>query len=210
MQVHGRAGGGPVIQDYDRRGQSPISSRVMDLPATIVEAATPPPRRRLRQALAILVFQTVAGAFFVIDAVADVELSPTALLSRLSWLESVVATALIAAIVLGARLTRQLFAEATERERVIAIARGALAEVIAARFAEWRLSSAETDVALFALKGCSIAEIAAMRGSAEGTVRSQLSQVYAKAGVSSQTMFVALFVEELLGIDQPAPCPRAM
>ena len=102
---------------------------------------------------------------------------------------------------LSARLARQLFLEAIERERVIAIARGALAEVIAARFAEWRLSAAETDVALFALKGCSITEIAALRGSAEGTVRSQLSQVYAKAGVTSQTMFVALFVEELLGVD---------
>jgi len=173
----------------------------MDVPATIVEAERTPPTRRLPHALAILVFQAVAGAFFVIDAITDAELSPTAVLSRLSWLEIVVAVALVAAIVMGARLARQLFLEAIERERVIAIARGALAEVIAARFAEWRLSAAETDVALFALKGCSITEIAALRGSAEGTVRSQLSQVYAKAGVTSQTMFVALFVEELLGVD---------
>ena len=173
----------------------------MDIPTTIVEAERAPSRRRPRHALAILVFQAVAGAFFVIDAVADVELSPTAVVSGLNGVEIVVAAALLAAIVMGARLTRQLFAEATERERVIAIARGALAEVIAARFAEWRLSAAETDVALFALKGCSIAEIAVLRGSAEGTVRSQLSQVYAKAGVTSQTMFVALFVEELLDIE---------
>lgn len=173
----------------------------MDMRATNVEADAAPSRLRLRQAIAILVLQLLAGAFFVMDAIADVELAPGGALTGLSQLEIAVAAALVAAIVMGAALTRQLFFEAGEREQVIAIARGALAEVIAARFAEWRLSGAETDVALFALKGSSIAEIAAMRGSAEGTVRAQLSQVYAKAGVSSQPMFVALFVEELLSVD---------
>jgi hypothetical protein len=47
-----------------------------------------------------------------------------------------------------------LFLEADERERVITVARGAVAEVVAQRFAEWALSAAESDVALFALKGC--------------------------------------------------------
>ena len=173
----------------------------MDMRATNVEADTAPSRRRLRQAFAILALQSLAGAFFVMDSIADVELAPGGALSGLSGLEIAVAVALVAAVVMGAVLTRQLFFEARKREQVIAIARGALAEVVTARFAEWRLSGAETDVALFALKGCSIAEIAVLRGSAEGTVRSQLSQIYAKAGVTSQTMFVALFVEDLLGVD---------
>lgn len=173
----------------------------MDMRTTNVEADAAPSRPRLHQAFAILALQSLAGAFFVVDSIADLELAPGGALTGLSWLEIVVAAALIAAVVMGAVLTRQLFLEARKREQVIAIARGALAEVITARFGEWRLSGAETDVALFALKGCSIAQIAALRGSAEGTVRSQLSQVYAKAGVTSQTMFVSLFVEELLGID---------
>ena len=53
-------------------------------------------------------------------------------------------------------------------------------------------------MALFALKGCDVAEIAELRGAATGTVRSQLSQIYAKAGVTSQAMLVSLFIEDLL------------
>ena len=52
--------------------------------------------------------------------------------------------------------------------------------------------------ALFALKGCDVAEIAQLRGAAQGTVRAQLSQVYAKAGVTSQAGLVSLFLEDLL------------
>lgn len=60
------------------------------------------------------------------------------------------------------------------------------------------LTAAECDVALFALKGCDAAEIARLRGAAQGTVRAQLSQVYAKAGVTSQAGLVSLFLEDLL------------
>ena len=66
-------------------------------------------------------------------------------------------------------------------------------------FAGWGLTGTEVDVGLLALKGLNAAEIAAMRGSAQGTVRAQLTKIYAKAGVSNRAQFAALFVEDLLG-----------
>ena len=170
----------------------------MDMPTAFVDTAARP-QGRLRFAIATVILQALAALFFFGDALLDAGPGPQEEAAGLNGLEVGVALALVAGIVMGAWLTRRLFLEARERERVIAIARGALAEVIADRFAEWKLSAAEIDVALFALKGCSIAEIAGLRGSAEGTVRAQLSQVYAKASVTSQSMFVALFVEDLLG-----------
>ena len=83
-------------------------------------------------------------------------------------------------------------------EANLAKARGALAEHIGLRFDEWRLTPGECEVALFALKGCDVAEIARLRGAAPGTVRSQLSQIYAKAGVGSQATLVSLFIDDLL------------
>lgn len=158
--------------------------------------------RRLRIAVAATALQVLASAFFIADSAQEVLFGHhREAAGGFNWLEVGVALALLLGIMLGARLTRRLFNEARDRERLIATARGALSRVIAARFAEWRLSPAEADVALFALKGCSISEIAALRNSAVGTVRAQLSQVYGKAGVSSQTMLVALFIEELLGTD---------
>lgn len=156
------------------------------------------PQTRLRFVIGVTVLQGLASAFFVADSLIDAQFQPGAEGPAMSWLEAGIAVALLAGIVLGARLIRQMLTEARERERVIALARGAVAEVIAERFAEWSLSASESDVALFALKGCPIAEIAGLRGSAEGTVRAQLSQVYAKAGVTSHTALMALIFDELL------------
>ena len=73
------------------------------------------------------------------------------------------------------------------------------AEVIGKQFTAWGLTPAERDVALFALKGLDIADIAELRGAAQGTVRAQLTRIYAKAGVSGRAQFAAWFVEDLLG-----------
>ena len=169
----------------------------MDTQSAIVETLSGP-QKRLRFAVAATLVQAVAAVFFVADTLVDAQLLPAHEPPALSWIEFAIAVALLAGTAMGALLTRRLVIEARERERVIAVARGALAEVIAERFSSWRLSRAESDVALFALKGFTIAEIASLRGSAEGTVRAQLSQIYAKAGVSSQASLMALFFEELL------------
>lgn len=156
-------------------------------------------QQRVRFAIVLLGLQGLAAMFFVADSVLDTgHVAERTSWQPNSWIEAGLAVALLGGIVLSGLLVRRLMIEAHRREQALALAKGALADVIAARFGQWRLSAAEADVALFSLKGSSIAEIARMRGSAEGTVRAQLSQVYAKAGVASQPTFVALFVEELL------------
>ena len=53
-------------------------------------------------------------------------------------------------------------------------------------------------MALFALKGMDVAEIAQLRCAAQGTVRVQETHVYAKAGVTSRAQFAAWLVKDLL------------
>lgn len=165
---------------------------------------SPEPRavqRGDRQALAvaaIVVFQAFGAAFFVADAVGDIQAG--------GWgthvaIETLVSFALLAGIGFGLFQVRTLLAEARRREDALLVASGALADHIRTRFAQWGLTRGEADVALFALKGCHIAQIAELRGTAEGTIRAQLAKVYAKAGVSSQTGLVSLFFEDLLDID---------
>ena len=72
------------------------------------------------------------------------------------------------------------------------------AMTIQLRFIQWQLTRAEADVALFALKGCDVHQIAAMRSVAEGTVRAQLTRIYAKAGVHSLSALIASFLDELV------------
>ncbi|MEQ1499560.1 MAG: hypothetical protein ABL914_12970 [Novosphingobium sp.] len=143
----------------------------------------------------VVVVQAVAGVFFIADALGDLGEDGVTLHIGI---EALIAFALMAGVILGARHTRLLLAQARRREAALKVARGALAEHVSTRFGEWELTPAEAEVALFALKGCDIAEVARLRGAAPGTIRAQLSSVYAKAGVSSQAGLVSLFFDELL------------
>ena len=64
-------------------------------------------------------------------------------------------------------------------------------------------------MALFALKGFTIAEIAQLRETSEGTVKAQTNAIYRKAGVSGRPQLLGLFVEDLMGAAvSPDAAPR--
>jgi DNA-binding CsgD family transcriptional regulator len=154
-------------------------------------------RRRGPMALAaFLLVQSTAALFFVGDAVSDLLIDPGA---PHTIFEALVALALFLGVGFGAWALRQMLEEMRSGARALAVARGELAQSIEAQFIAWGLTPAEKDVALFALKGMEVAEIAQLRGAAAGTVRVQLTHVYAKAGVSNRAQFAAWFVEDLLG-----------
>jgi DNA-binding NarL/FixJ family response regulator len=69
---------------------------------------------------------------------------------------------------------------------------------LAERFDRWRLTPAEADVAIFAIKGLHIREIAELRQTSEGTVKAQTNAIYRKAGVSGRSQFLSLFIEDLM------------
>jgi len=71
--------------------------------------------------------------------------------------------------------------------------------VMEGHFRAWWLTPSEQDVATFTIKGCSIAEIAALRGSAEGTVKTHLNAIYRKAGVPGRGQLVSVLIEDLMG-----------
>ena len=151
--------------------------------------------RQLLAVAAVMVLQAVAGVFFMADAIGDIVSDGVGFHVVI---EGLIAFALIAGIILGAGQVRRLLSEAKRRDDALAIASGALADLIQERFRCWMLTAAEADVALFTLKGFGVAEIAELRNSAAGTVRAQLTRVYAKAGVDSRGALVSLFFDELL------------
>lgn len=143
----------------------------------------------------LLVVQAMAAVFFIVDVVADFAIDGADLHNAF---EALIAVALMIGVVLGALEMRRALERAGRAETALKAASGALAELIAARFEEWALTPAEREVAMLALKGFDVAEIASQRGAAAGTVRAQLARIYAKSGASGRAQFVALFVEDLL------------
>ena len=82
-------------------------------------------------------------------------------------------------------------------ENVLATRRE-LSKVITQQFADWNFTESEREVAWLLLKGLSLKEIAALRHTAEKTVRQQASTLYRKADVSGRHSFSAWFIEDLL------------
>jgi len=66
------------------------------------------------------------------------------------------------------------------------------------QFGDWKLTTAESEVALLLLKGLSLKEIAALRATSERTVREQARTVYRKADLSGRSALSAYFLEDLL------------
>jgi DNA-binding CsgD family transcriptional regulator len=155
-------------------------------------------RMQLALPVALMALQIVAAAYFVIDGIEDQFLDGPGGFNLDLAMEFVIALALLAGVIVSSRNFMRLRRELQWKEQSLARARGALADHIALRFREWGLTKSEGEVALFALKGCDVAEIARLRGAAAGTIRSQLSQIYTKAGVSSQAMLVSVFIDDLL------------
>ena len=77
-------------------------------------------------------------------------------------------------------------------------ASGAFYQLMEDRF-DWSLTPSERDVALLAIKGLSIAEIAEARQTKDGTIKAQSNAIYRKAGVSGRPQLLSLFIDELMG-----------
>jgi len=105
-------------------------------------------------------------------------------------------------LVLGTLLGAIAMAKTLKRTRRVETqfraASGAFADLLEEEFVNWSLTPAERDVAWFAVKGLSTAEIAGLRKTSEGTVKAQSNAIYRKAGVSSRYQLLSLFVDELM------------
>ncbi len=148
----------------------------------------------------LIVLQSFCAAFFLGDVIYDIiEHGGDAMTDSHIVLELLANVGLIAGIVFEVRYLIDLLRRQAHAERALSTASGALHEVIETYFSEWGLTASEADVASFTIKGYSIGEIAEMRGSAEGTVKTHLNAIYRKAGVSGRSQLVSLLIEDLLG-----------
>ncbi len=93
---------------------------------------------------------------------------------------------------------RHLLRRHADAKRALSVASGELDLLMQNYFGTWGLTPSEADVATFTIKGFSIAEIAQMRNSAEGTVKSQLNAIYRKSGQAGRGQLVSVLIEDLL------------
>lgn len=146
--------------------------------------------------IALILFQCFCTAFFVYDVTRDLDEGLTSLFHMLPELAAT--AGLVIGVVFEVRSLIALLQRQARMEKGLGVASGALNEVMEGYFRQWALTPAEQDVATFTIKGCSIADIAQMRGSAEGTVKTHLNAIYRKAGVQGRGQLVSVLIEDLM------------
>ena len=154
----------------------------------------------------LILAQSACAGFFLWDVVND-----SGELARL-WpvdghfaIEAAAVLGLIAGIAVEIRVLLRLLARKAHLERQVSQAARALHDVIEAHFRGWGLTASEADVAWFTVKGLPIAEIARLRGSAEGTVKSHLNGIYRKAGVAKRGELLSVLIDDLMAGPDGAP-----
>lgn len=169
----------------------------------------PPTAMRLWPIVLLMAFQLLCSVYFVVELA--IELRPLAW-ARLadfgSWSEIAATLALILGLVFEAAVLRRLMQQQRRMQQSLTVASGALSDLLEGYFALWGLTPTEQDVAAFTIKGFSIAEIARLRGSAEGTIKTHLNAIYRKSGVTGRAQLISVLVEDLFQtplLDRPPP-----
>lgn len=120
-----------------------------------------------------------------------------------NFLEVLVIVALAGSLAATGFEVRKTLSRQKRLEQQIRVASGAFATMLEEHFENWGLTPSECDVALLALKGFSISEIAGIRKTAEGTVKAQCNAIYRKANVTGRPQLLSLFIDELLhGVEE--------
>ncbi len=159
---------------------------------------------RLAAFTLLLLLQAVSALIFV----ADILLSAFGIYPvPLSWstrelMEMGAGLGLLLGMALGALLVARAFRDLHRAEARLDKASAAFVDLLNARFDQWGLTVAERDVALFAIKGLSVQEMAQLRNTSEGTIKAQTAAIYRKADVTGRPQLLSLFIEDLMGADR--------
>ena len=159
--------------------------------------------------IAILALQLFCAVFFLLDGVLDLlgPIIPAGValgLGQGDLFEWLLGLALVVSVTVTALQVRRILRDQRRMKNALQAASGAFGEFLQHQFRDWDLSPSESNLALFAIKGRSIAEITRMRGTKDGIIKAQLNAIYRKAGVTGRPQLISFFIDEMVDGIAPA------
>ncbi|MBT4687659.1 MAG: helix-turn-helix transcriptional regulator [Rhodospirillaceae bacterium] len=159
--------------------------------------------------VALFVVIAICEFFFLLDVFADIfHIDIAAPWIEHSTIELISTVTLAFALgAIGLQIMR-LLREHRDARASVQVASGELLAVIHEKFDTWKLTPSEHEIALLLIKGFSTQEISDIRDTRPGTVKSQSSAIYQKAGVAGRNELAAYFVEDLLAGETILPARK--
>ena len=188
---------------------SPTSLRTVQTPA----GPGPIGGRAILVFYAILGVQLICAMPFMFDIWGEVfALRTTILPWYLEEIIQMLATAGILAGILSAGIYMSYLRRSQRRiahlDQQIGAVSGSFHSLLQTHFDKWALSRSEAEIAFYAIKGFSNAEIGDLRGTSAATVKSQMNAIYRKSGIANRQQLISFLVEELLAGVAPGGQPE--
>lgn len=148
----------------------------------------------------LVALQMICGAYFLWEILASVLGLPVI---PLRWeqreiVEIGATLGLMLGSLMGVALALAAQHEIRRANTLQRLTAGQFTDVVREYFTKLGLTPAETDVAWLILKGMSISEIATLPQTRQGTVKTQGTAIYKKAGVNGKSQLMSLLLEDLL------------
>ena len=149
--------------------------------------------------LAVFLVLLVCQTFMTLDVIADFfYLDIYIPYFDHTAVETIAVVAMGVGLIIVGRIVWEQFRENRHYREVVDTASGQLLRTLHKKFDEWELTPSEREIALLLIKGLSVAEIAAIRNTRPGTIKSQSNAIYRKAGLKNRSELAAYFMEDLL------------
>ena len=149
--------------------------------------------------LVLIIVEAFCAVIFTSDVVFDVLHA-----DKFDWhivVEALASISLLVAIFFQVQFLIEVLRRKQSLERTAQMANRAVHDIIEKNFDSWALTASERDIAGLLVKGLSIAEIAKVRNSAEGTIKSHLNAIYRKSGTRSRADVMSQIMDSM--IDRP-------
>ena len=168
---------------------------------------------RIRLLYLAFAVQALGALFFVGDLWSDIlglRSDPIPWMWQ-EYIQIFASAGLIVGVVVSGAFLRMSLRHISRMGRQMDVVSGNFQTHVLAQFGEWNFSPSEQAVAIYAMKGFSNNEIAALRGTSTATIKSQMNSIFRKSGLASRQQLISFLVEELLaGIPLNDGAPAAV
>lgn len=153
----------------------------------------------------LILIQVASAAYFSFKILADLFLWQTFIFpwEYVEILEILASLGMCVGVVCSLILLRKSTHKLRDAERQINAAAGEIHKQILLQFDEWNLTPTERDVALLVIKGFSNNEIASFRSTRESTIKSHITSIFRKAGLTSRQQLITHVIDDLLNAVNP-------